>query len=371
MRVHLLAVPNTEPTGAYPLDGFCVRTRYFARLLLRLGHEVWLYGAGENDTPCSAFIQCMTREEQRALVGTTPYQAVPFAANAPLFVAFNKAASIYLRGHKHPGDIIATIAGSAQQFVAEQNPELLSLEYSIGYSGVCAPYRVFQSHAWRHVVHGFTGVDGGRTFDTVIPPWFDVPAAETPEEYVAFCGRIVDVKGIKTACDAAQRAGVRLVVMGHGDPALVTYGEYLGDVSTAERDRIYAKARAVLAPTQYIEPFGNISAEAQLCGTPMITTDFGAFTESVEQGTTGFRCATLGEFVQAIDLSRGLDRQYIRDRAVRLYGEDAAALSYQTYFKRLALIHGEGAHSAERTLPFQFEDVSHDEEAREPETVAA
>jgi glycosyltransferase involved in cell wall biosynthesis len=375
MRVHLLAVPNTQTTDAYPLDGFCVRTRYFARLLMRLGHEVILYGVGENDTPCSAFVQCLTTEEQRGLIGDTPYQAVPFTATSPLFLTFNKRVAIHLRGLKQPQDVIATIAGSAQQLVWEQNPELTFLEYSIGYTGVGAPYRVYQSHVWRHVVHGFSGIDGGRTFDAVIPPWFDANAVpvhtEAPEDYVVFCGRLTTVKGLKTACDAAERAGVRLVVMGHGDPSLITYGEYVGAVSNEERDRIYAKARAVLAPTQYIEPFGNISAEAQLCGTPMITTDFGAFVESVEQGATGFRCVTLGEFVQAIDMARGLDRQYIRDRAVRLYGEDAAALSYQTYFKRLALIHGEGAESLAPTLPFQFEDVTHGQEARESETVAA
>lgn len=363
MRIHLLAVPNTQTTDAYPLDGFCVRTRYFARLLMRLGHEVILYGVGENDTPCSAFVQVLTTDEQRAFIGDTPYQAVPFDAQTPLFFAFNSRVAIHLRNVKQPQDVIATIAGGAQLLPWEQSPELTFLEYSIGYAGVCAPYRIYQSHTWRHVIHGMSRVDGGRTFDSVIPPWFDVPAQEAPEDYVAFCGRLTNVKGLKTACAAAERAGVKLVVMGHGDPSLITYGEYLGDVSTAERDRIYAKARAVLAPTQYLEPFGNISAEAQLCGTPMITTDFGAFTESVEQGVTGFRCVTLGEFVQAIDLARGLDRAYIRDRAVRLYSEDAAAKSYQTYFTRLALIHGDGADSLAPTLPFQFAEVPNAEEA--------
>jgi glycosyltransferase involved in cell wall biosynthesis len=360
MRVHLLAVPNTQTTAAYPLDGFCVRTRYFARLLLRLGHEVILYGVGENDTPCSAFVSCLTTEEQRGFVGATPYQAVPFDGNSPLFRAFNARAAQHLRAVKAPQDVIATIAGGAQGAVWEENAELALLEYSIGYTGlcVCAPFRVFQSHVWRHHMHGMNGIPTGRVSDTVIPPWFDadaVPYRETAEDYVVFCGRLTAVKGIKTACDAAQRAGVRLVVMGHGDRSLVTYGDYLGAVSTEERDRVYAGARAVLAPTQYLEPFGNIAAEAQLCGTPMITTDFGAFVESVEQGVTGFRCATLGEFVQAIDLARGLDRATVRARAVRLYGEDAAALAYQKYFARLtALRQGDGLAP---TLPFQFAET--------------
>ena len=369
MRVHLLAVPNTQTTDAYPLDGFCVRTRYFARLLLRLGHEVFLYGVGENDTPCTAFIQCLTTEEQRGLIGDTPYQSVPFTGASLLFQTFNKRAGIHLRGMKQPHDVIATITGSAQQLVSEQNPELLFLEYSIGYSGICAPYRVYQSQVWRHTMHGATGVDSGRTFDGVIPPWFNADAVpvhtDAPEDYVAFVGRLIPAKGLKTACDAAERAGVRLVVMGHGDSSLVTYGEYLGPVPSAERDRILSKARACLMPTQYLEPFGNVAAEAQLCGTPMITTDYGAFTESVEQGASGFRCVTLGEFVQAIDLARGLDRSYIRARAVRLYGEDAAAHSYAAYFRRLALVQGAGADSLDPTLPFEMEQIPNAKEIAE------
>ncbi len=368
-RVHLLSVPNTQMTDGYELDGFCTRTRYFSRLLMNIGYEVILYGVGENTTPCSSFVPVMTTDEQKRLIGTTPYAQVPFDATTPLFYAFNSRVAIQIRHTKRPTDILASIAGGAQLLPWEQSPELTFLEYSIGYSGVCAPYRVYQSHAWRYMIHGMSRVDGGRPFDSVIPPWFDAPPTAETEDYVAFCGRIVEVKGIKVACEAAKRAGVKLVVMGHGDPSLITYGEYLGDVSTAERDRIYAKARALLAPTQFIEPFGNISAEAQLVGTPVISTDFGAFTESVEQGRTGFRCNTLGEFVQAIDMARGLDRTYIRDRAIRLYGTDAAEQAYAAYLRRLALVRGEGTESLDRTLPFEFE--TQEEQTDGKEEVAA
>jgi glycosyltransferase involved in cell wall biosynthesis len=94
----------------------------------------------------------------------------------------------------------------------------------------------------------------------------------------------------------------------------------------------------------------------------MITTDFGAFTESVEQGVTGFRCVTLGEFVQAIDLARGLNRQYVRDRAVRLYSEDTAVQSYARYFQRLTHRHGD---QLEPTLPFAMEHPTHGQEDTE------
>jgi len=340
-----LSIPNTQTTAAYYLDGFATRTILFARLLKALGHEVVLYGVEENEAPCDLFVQCVTKQEQQTFIGAVPYQCVNFDGTTPLFLTFNTRAAAHIRSIKQPDDIIATIGGSAQHHVWEINPELKFLEYSIGYRGVTAPYRVYQSHAWRHCVHGYTGVDGGREFDAVIPPWFDqadFPYIDPPEDYVLYCGRLVPAKGIATACAAAREAGVRLVLVGHGDASLVTYGEFLGEVSTAERNRLMSGARAVLMPTQYIEPFGNVAAEAQLCGTPIISTDYGAFTESVQQGVSGYRCHTLGEFAQAIDLAQYLDRQDIRERARSLYSIEAAKVSYRDYFRRLDLIGKDG-----------------------------
>lgn len=344
-KFHLLAIPNTHTTAAYPLDGFAQRTILFASLLQRLGHEVSLYGVEENDAPCTEFVSCLKESERVALLGGQPYQTYVPAHDSLLMLTFNTRAADHIRVTKRPDDIIATIAGSASHQIWNANPELRFLEYSIGYRGVTAPYRVYQSQAWRHVVHGFTGIDGGREFDAVIPPWFEActfPFLDPPEAYVLYCGRLVAPKGLATACRAADAAGVRLVVIGHGDASLVTSGEYLGEVSTAERNRLMAGARAVLMPTQYLEPFGNVAAEAQLCGTPVISTDYGAFTESVAHGVSGYRCHTLGEWAQAIDLSRHLDRQAIRQRAVRLYGEDAADTAYRAFFRRLNLIGKDG-----------------------------
>ncbi len=96
------------------------------------------------------------------------------------------------------------------------------------------------------------------------------------------------------------------------------------------------------APTLYIEPFGNVVVEAQACGTPTITTDWGAFTETNINGLTGYRCRTFDEFCQAVENVKNLDPKTISDRAKSLYSVDVIALQYQKYFNDLSKLWGKG-----------------------------
>ncbi len=83
MRVHLLALPNVQTTRDYSLDGFCVATRRFARILKELGHTVYLYASEENDAPCDELVTVITKEEQTTLIGDVPYQYAAMDACFP------------------------------------------------------------------------------------------------------------------------------------------------------------------------------------------------------------------------------------------------------------------------------------------------
>ncbi len=337
LRVHLLSTPNVQATAAYYLDVFSGFTRRFAELLTELGATVYLYASEETDAPCAELIPCITKAEQTSMLGDVPYHKARYDANDPMFVLFNARVMKAIQTRKEPGDLIASITGSAQFQVAQQHSDLTYLEYSIGYRGVCASHRIYQSHAWRHVVHGYTGCEFGRNTDDVIYHWFheeDFPTRPV-EAYVLYVGRLVSVKGLRTVCRTAEAAGVKLYLIGDGDPSLITYGEYLGHMPPSERNRWMAGATALLAPTEYLEPSACVATEAQLCGTPVISTDWGGFTEYIEDGHTGFRCKSPEEFVQAIQASDTLDRDYVRARARKLYGWAAGRNAYAAYFDRV------------------------------------
>jgi glycosyltransferase involved in cell wall biosynthesis len=346
MRFHLLANPNVQTTGAYSLDGFCAATIKFARLLKDLGHTVILYASEENEAPCDELVTVITKEEQETVLDGSPYQYAAFNELLPLWVLANGRIIREIGLRKQSRDFICSIGGTSQKPVADAHPDLMFVEYSVGYISSFSKYRVFESHVWRHCTHGFQDDQQGRFFDDVIPYFFDeklFPYPREKEPFVLYVGRLTEKKGIGIACKAAALAGVQLKVIGHGNVDLVTDGaEYLGVLSDEDRNEWLARAGALICPTLYLEPFGSMAVEAQLAGTPVVSTNFGAFVETVEHGRTGYRCNYMGEFVQALHDARHLDNAYIRDRAVRLYSIAAAAPQYQRYFERLMLLWWKG-----------------------------
>jgi glycosyltransferase involved in cell wall biosynthesis len=211
---------------------------------------------------------------------------------------------------------------------------------------VFSKYRVFESYAWMHSIYAGwknpTTADG-QFYDAVIPGYLEpemFPLGDGKGDYYLFIGRLIDRKGYRIAQEVCERLGKRLILAGPGEQ--IGYGEFVGSVDPTKRAELMGGAIATFAPTLYVEPFGNVVIESQACGTPTITTDWGAFTENNPHGVTGFRCRTLQEFMDAAQDVKTLDRAAIRERAVSLYNLDTIGAQYNDYFKRLLTLWGAG-----------------------------
>ena len=77
------------------------------------------------------------------------------------------------------------------------------------------------------------------------------------------------------------------------------YVELVGVVGPAERKRLLSRAKAVICASTFAEPMCGVQVEAMLSGTPVISTDFGAFSEYNLHGVTGWRCRTFEQFIWA------------------------------------------------------------------------
>jgi glycosyltransferase involved in cell wall biosynthesis len=111
---------------------------------------------------------------------------------------------------------------------------------------------------------------------------------------------------------------------------------YFGYAGVEDRCRLMSEAHAVLMPTQFMEPFGGVAVETQFCGTPIITTDHAAFSETVKHGVTGYRCHTLEQFKWAVENTDKLCSPEERRRiAITNYGIDKVRYMYEEWFHML------------------------------------
>jgi glycosyltransferase involved in cell wall biosynthesis len=270
----------------------------------------------------------------------------------PCWVISNQRAAAAIRERWQHGDVLGVIAGTCQAPLVAALADLRPLvwEWGIGYTGVLkSSHKVFESYAWAHHVAGLSGRDDIAYYDTVIPNCYD-PADFTPStragDYLLFMGRPTERKGLPIVRAIAERVDLPLKVAGqpgHNIPG----AEYLGVVTGNEKAELLAGARALLCPTTYLEPFGGVAVEAMLSGTPVISTDWGAFTETVTHGVTGYRARTLRQFLDGVRNAESLDRHQIVADAHSRFTTAIGAWLYSQQLDVLADLYGEGwyAHS--------------------------
>lgn len=347
MRLHVVALPHTQLTDEYSWCAYTQKVRRFCDMMSSFPDcKVVLYGGSASSGAEYDHVVCMWERERKELFG----DSIPvFDSQHPGFQKFNDSVISLLPTYSKPGDYLCLIGGNAQRPIADAHPQLTAVEWGIGYAGTFAPFRVFESYAWMHSVYGAQQTaDGanGLFFDAIIPNSYhphEFQLGDGSGDYLLYVGRLIERKGLSIVSEIQRRTGMRLLVAGDGDRSLLDCDyEYLGVIGPEEKNRVMGNARALLCPTLYLEPFGGVAVEAQLCGTPVISTDWGAFPETVEQGLSGYRCRQLSEFLTAVNNVKHLSRAATRARATSLYLTDVVRWKYYRYFQKLETLKADG-----------------------------
>jgi glycosyltransferase involved in cell wall biosynthesis len=250
--------------------------------------------------------------------------------------------------------------------VCDAHPDLICVEPGIGYAGGhWARFKIFESYAIYHAYCGLKNVGQCNQdwYEVVIPNYFDVDDfdyCDQKEDYFLYLGRVYSGKGVEVAIQATQIAGKKLVIAGQKEDGykLPDHVEYVGYADVPTRKKLMAKAKASFLASMYVEPFGGVQVENLLSGTPTITTDWGSFAENNIHGKTGYRCRTMGDFVDAIN---NIDQ--IKPADCRKFGEnfslEKVALMYEKYFEDVLDVYngkgwyaeGNGLHALEKYYP--------------------
>jgi glycosyltransferase involved in cell wall biosynthesis len=194
---------------------------------------------------------------------------------------------------------------------------------------------------------------GGRWL--AIPNFVDVEhyrfspqvSADAP---LVFLSRIESIKGAHQAIRMASGAGRRLIIAGNRvdtpqgreywsreiEPHLAAGRvEYVGSVDDEQKNRLLGSAAALLVPIEWEEPFGIVFAEAQACGTPVISCPRGALPEIVRDGVHGFLVRSIEEGVAVIARLPEIDRQACRRNAEERFSRRVAGDAYIALYREL------------------------------------
>lgn len=170
--------------------------------------------------------------------------------------------------------------------------------------------------------------------------------ADTHEDYLLFAGRITAEKGVKEAIQVAKKSGHRLLIIGpidHGSqhyfdqyikPELDDQILYLGRMDQPQLVKYYQKAKAVLTPVQWEEPFGLTTIEAMACGAPVISLDRGAARELIVDGKTGYIVNSIAEMVDATNKVDKISRKECHDHVARKFSYDRMVDDYEQVFQQ-------------------------------------
>lgn len=340
--LHLIGIFHTKHQEAFSHCAFTGKALRFSKMMVEQGYRVIEYANEGSESYASEKVVMLEDDEYDFIYGnrkaTDFYgdNAVIGSSGHQLFEAKLVPA---LRERLSYQDIICHPFGHAHQRLTTDFPHCQHVETGIGYSTLMPnSYRIFESYAWMHY-HQAKENRSGRNYEWVVPNYYDLDDWEPKAshgEYLAFLGRITSTKGLDTIKAIAEHSPYPIVLHGQGDPSPWSHPniEYRGPISGKARSDFLRNARALLAPSQFIEPFCGMSVEAMLCGTPVISVDYGAMTETVQQGM-GFRCHTLSDWLEAIEKVETLDRSVIANQARSRYSLDSCGRRYDKIFSQL------------------------------------
>ncbi len=213
------------------------------------------------------------------------------------------------------------------QFAARTELPRLITEHGNGYRGPVRPEHVFLSrdhmtrHGGRHFVHN--GIDPA-----------DYEFRSRKEDFLIFLARVSwKVKGVDRAVRIAKAADRRLVIAGGRRPSLDRRIRSVGEVDDRQKADWLGRARALLNPIRWQEPFGLNVVESLVSGCAVLASPLGAMPELISP-EVGFLCGTDEEFVERIgDIAR-IDPEACRARVLSGFTHVHMAQAYLALYRR-------------------------------------
>jgi len=177
----------------------------------------------------------------------------------------------------------------------------------------------------------------------------EIPFNDNPEDFFIIVGRMTPGKGIAEAIRIAEKASIRLVIVGPVTTHLPWSENYfskevkpyidgkrirhLERLPFSQLVQWMGRARGFLFPLQWDEPFGMVVVEAMAAGTPVLAYRRGAMPELIKDGETGYLLDHESEMLEALLSLDKLDRKLCRQWVEKQFSVARMVEGYEAIYR--------------------------------------
>ena len=176
----------------------------------------------------------------------------------------------------------------------------------------------------RRVVAGGYHSENVKVIRNPVVSVFDRESVVSKNDTFFYIGRLQEEKGIRDVLEAAITSGAKLCVVGTGileSELRKNYPsvEFLGWRSQEELAKLLLKAKAVIMPSKYPEPFGLVAAEAICSGIPVIVNDSAFLAEEIQSLDLGlvYNSGFIDDLTRKIEEFMSMDESTLLDMGNR------------------------------------------------------
>jgi glycosyltransferase involved in cell wall biosynthesis len=176
----------------------------------------------------------------------------------------------------------------------------------------------------------------------------DWPFHAEKDDYALFLGRFAADKGAHLALLAAHHADLPLVLAGKcTEPAEKVYFRETIQPLLGDRDALFgqadapakrdllARARCLVFPVRWEEPFGMVMIEAMASGTPVVALRRGAVPEVIVDGVTGFTCDDPDNLAELIGRAATINPAACRQHVAANFDIEQLGSGYERIYRRV------------------------------------
>ena len=383
-RLHVIANPIIPTDPNICTDPFNIKIIKFCRMFHRRGHYIIFYGVNE----CKNMVQC---SEYHGIIGINEYDEAKRISNnfthpnymlidnqdicgqisQKMWNKFGELLIPHLNTNYKKGDIVIHMVDDYAP--SNFNCPMIHIDGGKG-GGYYSIYKnaVFETYEYMKTFYKY--LERNKEYckihnQKIIYPWFypedftfNPDKRDNTYLYMARCQKykglhiflhlstLINATFIIAGGCASWNPQTKILETGEiQDGKVVTFDlnlypnvKYIGIADYNTRKHLLSTVKALIQPTQYIEPCGWNVIESMMCGTPVLVSSFGGFLDTVIHGKTGFMCEfnvhpspkLYDEWIKYIDKLDGLDPYVIRQYAIDKFSEDNAYQKYLQLFSQ-------------------------------------